>query len=150
MWKFKLLLVPTIVLGTLLFGVVSAHAWGWWWNAELEVGGEEVHTVWAVDGNEADYFASINIYLPQGVTAEVVEASDNERVRLHEDGDLACGPGGAETRVEYKVRAKGKANDTVVTARVTGAGNNDLGEPAIGSTHGKITVNAVIPGACGR
>ena len=143
MWTFKVLLVPTIILGTLLFGVVTAHAWGWWWNAQVDVGGTEVHTAWAVndDANADNYRARIKVYVPEGVDASVTTALSNETVTLHEDANLACGT----IRVVYKISGQRGVDGEEVAVWVTGS----LDDPdATGDVGDKITVNAVI-GDCG-
>ena len=147
MWKFKLLLVPTIILGTLLFGVVTAHAWGWWWNAQVDVGGTEVHTAWAVndDANADNYRARIKVYVPEGVDASVTAALSNETVTLHKDADLACGT----IRVVYKISGQRGVDGEDVAVWVT-PGDGSLDDPdATGDVGDKLTVTAAIGGACG-
>ena len=146
MWKFKLLLGSMVILGTLLFGVVAVHAWGWYWNSELDVAGVEVHTAWAVndDANADNYRARIKVYVPEGADALVTNAASNETVTLHEDAGLACGT----IRVVYKISGQRGVDGEDVAVWVT-PGSGSLEDPDnTGDVGDKLTVNAVIDGAC--
>ena len=154
MWKLKLLLGSMVILGTLLFGVVTAHAWGWWWNAELDVDGNEVHTAWGVndDTNPKGYFANIYVYLPPQVPASVVTQSRTEEVTFHEDNGLSCGRKGIPIVAVYDVQAKkAGANGQELAAWLLDGIGNALGFNT-GVVGQDLTVKGTIDdgGACAK
>ena len=53
MWKGRTLVAGMVLAGALILGSAVTHG-VWWWNAELEVEGETVHTVWTVDGGASE------------------------------------------------------------------------------------------------
>ncbi|MCH7779294.1 MAG: hypothetical protein IH848_00480 [Acidobacteria bacterium] len=153
MLKFKVLLGSMVILGTLLFGVVTAHAWGWYWNAELDIDGNEVHTAWGVndDADPKGYFANIHVYLPPNVPASVVTQARNEEVTFHEDNGLSCNRKGIPIVAVYDVQAKKKkaAAQVQTLAVFLFQGGTTLGFN-IGVVGENLTVNGLIDddGAC--
>ena len=150
MLKFKLLLGSMVVLGTLLFGVLSVHAWGWYWNAGLDVDGNEVHTAWAVnDPDPKGYFTNIDVYLPPNVPASVVTKARYEEVTFHEDNGLSCGRKGIPIVAVYDVHAKSGADGQELGAWLLDGSGSALGFK-IGVVGQNLTVDGVIDdgGAC--
>ena len=51
MLRLRSTVVMVVVAATLLFGALVAEAgWGWWRNAEVDVDGTQLRTVWRVEG----------------------------------------------------------------------------------------------------
>ncbi len=149
MRRFRLLIIAGLALAVLLIGVTVAYA-GWKWNAALDVEGAEVRTAWEIvsDGDEDPgiYSAEIEVMLPEGASAEVIEQADNEEVSLDDDDDLECLANGIEAEVQYEVEATGNPQVNGVSVSVT-ANGQELGS-AVGDLGEKIRVDVVIPGTC--
>lgn len=132
MWRVRSLVVLTVVAAVLLLGTAVAYAgWGWWWNATIDVEGVEVHTAWAVvddPGGAYNYSTRINMALPKGAQASVIDYADNETVRLTSSGRLECHSDGVEAMVTYKVKPVDDAvGEQVEVAVVTDEGTT-IGE----------------------
>ena len=92
MWRLKSLVTVAVIALVLVIGATVVFAGEWWWNAQLNVEGAEVRTVWTVnaDNEEGNYEAAINVALPAGAQAGVIRAAANETVTLSTDSALAC------------------------------------------------------------
>ena len=164
MWRLKALVLLPVVAVTLLFGPLVAHAggwqddladgvgaYGWYWNARLDVESVFVRTVWTVlDGNdqtvdgEADsYEAHIWVKLPDSADTAIVERADNERVHLIHTGGLDCKPDGIEAEVAYRVRVIGPVEGTKVAVVVLADGVHV--DAATGHLGEKIQLQVLIP-----
>ena len=133
MLRMRSLVVIAVLMATIIFGSTLASAgWGWWWNAQLDVEGTEVHTEWTVtddqdntvDG-EADRFrALIKITLPDGADAALVAQADTETVVLQYSSSLECKVDGIEAEIETKVTALGQVAGMKVAVVVTADGQD--------------------------
>ncbi len=150
MRKLRLMLVFGVVAAVLLLGTTVAQAgWGWWWNAQIDVEGTEVHVEWTVkdgiaQGQAEKYFAEIAVSLPDGAQAIIQTDAETEDVTLLSSTALQCTAGGVEGQVQYTVsRLHGGTGGGEVSASITAdgaviaTGNGKLGKP--------FTVNAFIP-----
>ena len=150
MWRIRSLFVLAVLAVVVLVGTVVVQAdWGWWWNAQLDVEGVEVHTAWTVedDADGSNYRAQIKFWAPQGADVVVVDESDNESVVTPEAGvGLACTADGVEAKVEYLVLAtSGSATGQDASVWVTVVGVPEpIGEGS-GQVGDRITVDVVIP-----
>ena len=118
MWRLKALALLPVVAATLFLGPLVAHAegswqddladgvgaYGWYWNARVEVEGVSVRTLWTVvgendttiDGEADGYEADISVTVPDGADTTVVEWAANERVHLIQSDELECKSDGIE------------------------------------------------------
>ena len=119
MWKIKSLAATVVLLGVLAFGAVAVHA-GWYWNSAINVEGVEVRTRWTVDGGvdpvtADDYLAAIELSLPVGASAEVIEVAANVELSVTEASKkYKCHANGIDARVVYVVAAlPGNGGDQV-------------------------------------
>ena len=148
MWRIKAAVVLVVLVGTLLAGVATAYGF-WWWNAEIDVEGVNVRTIWSVVDDEAgqeSYLARIKIGVPLGAHAEVKVKADTETVSIRPSPHLACLSGGIEAEVVYTVTPLRRATGTQVEVSVT-ANGQEIGSGA-GLVGERIEVNVVIPGNC--
>lgn len=136
MSRIRLMVAAGVIAAVLLVGAAVAYA-GWWWNAQIDVQGTTLRTIWSVTGDEdgsTNYFANINVALPQGVAATVLSQAATESVSFSSDSGLACGSGSIESIVSFNVAALdgavGKRVKVTVTANdmPIGHGNGSLGE----------------------
>ena len=116
MWRFRSMAVFGVLVGALIFGAAVAYG-SWWWNAQIDVEGVDVRTVWSVtddpEGAE-NYHAYIGVALPHNSKAEVIEHTKNETVRLHWTDELQCTSEGIQAKVAYfVVPLKGAVGHTV-------------------------------------
>ena len=149
MWRVRLSVALSVAVSVMIFGAAVAYGW-WWWNAQIDVEGVDVRTVWTVvdDEHGADnYFTTIGVLLPLEAQAEVIEQAKNEEVHLQGTNELECGIGGIEAVVGYVVEPLDGAIGTKVAVKVTadgetvGHGTGKVGEP--------IVVEPItIPGTC--
>jgi hypothetical protein len=116
---------------------IAFGSWGWWWNAQLDIEGVEVHTAWTVvgGGDADDYRAGIQVRVPHGTDASIVDQANNEVVLLKSRGGLECDDDGLEAQVAFQVHSQpgvpaGGTVEVEVTADgdVIGSGSGRLGE----------------------
>ena len=137
MWQIKSLAITVVLLGVLAFGAVAVHA-GWYWNTLFDVEGVDVRTQWTVDGGadpEAadDYYTLIELYVPKGAYAAVVEVAANVEASVAEASPkYKCHADGIDARVEYVVVALPGADGEQVQVTVTADGQ------VIGEATGKL------------
>ncbi len=122
MWKIKSLAITVVLLGVLVFGAVAVHA-GWYWNSAIDVEGVEVRTRWTVDGGADpvaadDYAAFIELSVPKGAYAQVVEVAANIELSVAEASPkYKCHADGIDAQAQYTVfglnGAGGKVQVTV-------------------------------------
>lgn len=125
MWKIRSLAATVVLLGVLAFGAVAVQA-GWYWNSAINVEGVEVRTRWTVDGGADpaaadDYLAFIELSVPRGAQAEVVEVAANVELSLAEASPkYKCHANGIDAQVKYTVAglpgSDGKQVQVTVTA----------------------------------
>lgn len=136
MWRFRVLAGLGVLTGILIFGAVIVHA-GWYWNAEIDVEGIDVRTIWTVVDDEEgakSYHAAIVVGLPEHADAKVVSEAETETVHLVYTEHLACTPTGIESVVGYRVvplhGAVGELVEVTVTADgvVVGHDTGHVGE----------------------
>ena len=150
MLRFRSIVILVVVIATMLFGALVAEAgWGWWWNAQIDVEGADVHTVWTVvdDPDGADsYTATIIVRVPEEAKAKLVSKAKNEKVVIKHSDDLSCRPDGIEMTVVYKIESIGDAGGSTVGV-VVRADRHVLGG-RIGEVGRKIKLHhLLIPGA---
>ena len=142
MRKLSLRLALTIVaIAVVLMGsVLAAHA-GWFFNAHLDVEGIDTRIVWEVKGDPdgaSNYSADIQVWLPEGVTAEIVELADSETVVILTDGALSSAA--IEIRVEVLVTAEDGADGQKVKVTITADGRG------VARQGGKVGIPVVLQG----
>ena len=132
MWRLKLLVVLAALIGALVYGAAVANgawwwnAWwwnAWWWNSENSAEGVDFRSAWkvvpegsstAVEGDEFNYFAEIELRVPKNADFSLVGQSVTETVTLNKIGALECLAGGIEVQVKYRVTPlEGAAGDLV-------------------------------------
>ena len=161
MWRFKSLAVVLVLLGVLLFGAVVAHAgwywnawyWNaWYWNANTSSQGVDFRTAWTVmpdgsdeglDGDEYNYYAQIELRVPEGADFQLMEQAGTETVALVMDGGLECKADGIEAEVYYDVTPLEGAQADLVKVWVTA--NGALLDQATGHLYETLKVQVLIP-----
>lgn len=146
----RTLVIGVLALSAMLVSAsVALAAWGWEWNAQLDIDGVETHTAWTVtDGSDPDaYRAQIRVWVPKGTDASVVsQTTSSENVVVLEDKTLVCDVDGVEVRAQYRILPVRGADGTSVAVALKDA-NGDPFAGATGGLNQKITVNAVLSGA---
>ena len=145
MWKIRFLMVSSVLVGSLIFGLAAVHGF-WWWNAKIDVEGTMVQTVWAVDNRTGavDYQASITMELPADAAAKFIHDTLFEIFTLLRSSQLSCLSNGVETNVTFLVEPGEDSVGTRVHValmtkgrRVLTEGSGLVGEP--------IHLSAIIP-----
>ena len=98
MWRLKLLIAAVVAVTALVLGVAVAYGY-WYWNAQIDVEGVDVRTVWTVTGDpdgQDNYSAKIVLNVPKDAEAQVIKAAANERVKIKHTGKLICTDEGVE------------------------------------------------------
>ncbi len=145
MWSFRTVAVLGVLTGVLVFGSVVAYAWNprittpWSWNSKVDVENVVVRTGWTVDDPNAT--AKIEVKLPEGAEAAIIEVANNEKVTLKHTDDLSCS-NGIEAQVTYVVSG---ADGTVQVWVI--AGGEVVGGSA-GEVGKRIKVNVLIQAVC--
>ena len=148
MWRIRSLFVFAVLAAVLLVGTVVVQAgWGWWWNAQFDVEGVEVHTAWTVDGDGSNYWAQIKFWAPKGADVIVINESDNETVVTPEAGlGLECTADGVAAKVEYRVKATSdSATGETAYVWVTVVGVPEPVGEGSGLVGDRFTVDVFIP-----
>ena len=148
MWKLKATVIAGVLIGAAIFGATVAYG-SWWWNAQIDVEGVDVRTIWTVvddpEGSE-NYHAKIQVRLPRGAKAELVSQAKTETVVFARGRSLKCTDDGIQAKVKYKVKplegAEGKHVDVTVTADGEVVGHNT------GKVNRTVKVKVLIPGSC--
>ena len=138
-------------MGVLTFGAVAAHAF-WWWNAQINVEGTDIHTTWKVAGPEGTallaednkFKPQIYATLPEGTAAVVESQAKTERVHLRVSNALQCQPNGVPAVVEYRVAHKGQTEGKTVIAKVT-LNDGIVLDQAQGELNQRINLKVLIP-----
>ncbi len=148
MWKIKSLAITVVLLGVLAFGAVAVQA-GWYWNSAIDVEGVEVRTKWTVDAGADpaaadDYIAFIELSVPKGAYAQVVEVAGNVELSVADASpNYKCHANGIDARAQYVVMGLNGAGSNQVQVTVTADGQ------AVGQATGKvgrtISVDVLIP-----
>ena len=116
----KRFLAALALLGVMVvLGASVAHAgWGWWWNSAILIDQEvEMRTQWTVDDGATEeglYSAQIEVRVPPGTDAQVVEVAANETVVIKESNSVQCKPDGIEVAVKYKVSTAGAYDNDIL------------------------------------
>ena len=131
MWRLRTLIILAALIGALVYGAAVANgAWwwnAWWWNAETSGQGVDLRTAWtvmpdgsneAVDGDESNYHATIELRVPQSSSFTLVGQADAETVVLNHVAYLECKVDGIEAEVYYYVEPLAGALGDLVKARV--------------------------------
>ena len=150
MWQFRSTVVIGVLTAVLVFGAAVAYgSHSWWWNAQIDVAGVDVRTVWSVEDDEDgidNYHADIRVVLPRGVEATVLEQADAEDVTLKWKKKLECDSDAAQARVRYIVTPLDGATGSLVEVAVTA--NGEVTGESSGAVGKKIKLDVEIPGAC--
>ncbi len=114
-----------------MWWLLAILMFGWFWNAQTSVEGVIVQTAWTVNEVDApgDYSAKIDLYVPFGADASVIEVAANERVRLQERPGLACTADGFEVEARFRVSSDVGADGDTVLAQL----GTDTGVAVIGN-----------------
>ena len=142
------MVVLGVAVGILVFGAVLAYG-HWWWNAQIDVEGADVRTVWHVtDDPEGanNYTADITVTLPEDAVAQIIEVASNETVTLVTDDDLKCRASTIDSQVTYVVTAGPGATGIQAGVWVTADGV-ELGRKT-GGLGVAIKLDVDIPGTC--
>ena len=138
-------IVAAVVAVLALFMVQAAQA-GWFWNAQLDVEGAEVHLAWSVDDEDGqdDYRALIAVRYPRGADVTVVsQLTEKENVVLIPTRRLEQTEAGVEIEVTFLViPTRGAAGRDVQVSIVGPTGTLDEGD---GKVRRQITLSAVVP-----
>ena len=139
------------VLGSAIVAMLSVVAVpatmaGWFWNAQLDVEGAEVHLAWSVDDEDGqdDYRALIAVRYPRGADVTVVsQLTEKENVVLIPTRRLEQTEAGVEIEVTFLViPTRGAAGRDVQVSIVGPTGTLDEGD---GKVRRQITLSAVVP-----
>ena len=150
MLKFKALAVLSILVGSLVFGVITAHGW-WWWNSRVDIEGAELRTIWTVTDHEDDDYAyyyntDVTITRPKKASASIIEVASNETVTLKKKGKLKCTNDGIEVEVDATVNAQPGAPGT--QAEITLEVDGQVVSVASGAVGQNIHQEILVPGSC--
>ena len=145
MWRLKSLVTVGVIALVLVIGAAVVFAGEWWWNAELDVEGADVRTIWTVnaDPDGDNYEATIDVALPSGAQADIIQSSSNETVTLSTDSSLVCSADSVEAIVTFNVSPLPGATGNKAKVDVTSDGVN-IGQ-ATGDLNEDIVVNVEIP-----
>ena len=150
MWRLRSIVslgafVAVLVLGT----AVAFGSHNWWWNAQIDVEGTDVRTVWSVHDDPdgaGNYEASITLTIPNEADASIVSQSSNETVELKSNGGLECTSQGIEAKAVFRVYSQeGPAWNEVVVSVTADGTKIGSGTGALG---GIVQVDVLIPGTC--
>ncbi|MBI2871911.1 MAG: hypothetical protein HYY00_01830 [Chloroflexi bacterium] len=141
----RLCMVGVAMVATLL--VTTSVALGdWVWNAQLNVEGADVHTVWSVDDPDGanNYRANIQFSYPKGADVTLVgQLTDKEKVVLLATDKLVRTADGVQVQASYRVAALNGATGKTVTVTLVADG------VALASAQGglgqSIVVSGVVP-----
>ena len=138
-------IVAAVVAVLALFMVQAAQA-GWFWNAQLDVEGAEVHLAWSVDDEDGqdDYRALIAVRYPKGADVTVVsQMTENEKVVLIPSRQLEQTEAGVEIEATFLITPRRGADGRDVHVSIVGpTGTLDEGD---GTVRRKIALSAVVP-----
>lgn len=126
--------------------IIPAAAGGWFWNAQLDVEGTEVHLVWSVDDPDGanNYRANNGFSYPRGIDVTVVALlTENEKVYLTPSKKLATTDGGIEVQARFHIVSLNGANDKTVSVAIT-AGGQQIAS-AQGSVGDVLVLSGVVP-----
>ena len=137
MWRIRALVLMGVLVGMLIFGAVGVYA-GWYWNSQTDVEGTSLRTIWTVVGDEKgseNYYANLNIALPEGAEIGDSVVAPSETLTFSSDSELGCDNDGLEAVVTFNVIGDGPGKKVRVT--ITADGKNigrdigDLGEEIV-------------------
>lgn len=147
MRRMKLLAALFAIVAVMAFGAGAAQAWGWYWNAEIDLEGTSLRTAWTVaGGDQDDYFADIRVSVPRRAKAKILEVAEgHERVSIRSHRGLSCDRNSVDAIVTFKVKAisegvsrEGNVEvDITANGRTIGAADGRLGK--------KISVKLEVP-----
>lgn len=151
MWRLRSVVILGVLAGMLVFGAAVAYG-SWWWNAQVDVEGVKIRTIWTVlddETGEQDYGAKIIIYKPEDAKARLLSKEPNERVRIKDKETLDCLAEGIELKVKSRVfplTADAAGTVAKLTVKTVGKHAQVLGE-ATGPLDEFMKVKVVVPGA---
>lgn len=138
-----------------LAGLVAAPAAlaGWFWNSEWDVGGQEVHLCWSVDGGSSPdgYRANVELAYPKGVAVDL-ESKMTKKEEVHKvpSKQLSVVGGAAQIRASFRVvPVEGTSSAGTVSVWATqgsSCGATQIGNAASGAVREKLVVNALVTG----
>ena len=145
MGRVRTIFVMAVVAAVMLVGAAVAYAGEWWWNAQIDVEGAELRTVWTVnaDGDGSNYQAAITVVLPEGAQAALNVLASNETVAFATHDGLDCDDDSLEAVVTYNVSALPGAIGQRVKVDVVADGARIGG--STGALGEDIIVNVQIP-----
>ena len=144
MRRLRRSLTITTVMAVLALLMVQAVQAAWFWNAELDVEGTEVHAAWSVTDDDAqdDYRALIVVRYPKGSDVSVVsQLTEDENVVLIPSRRLKQTNAGVEIEATFLVIPTRGADGRDVQVSILAPGQSAIG---LGKVLRQITVSAVV------